>query len=799
MAEPTKARAATPEELAFLNRKENREQAQQGVPAPAGLIPLLENDEIAQETWYDDPVMVSRMIIDGLAWGFSDEAVAALGAAKDRVFATEPNVSYQQFYQNRVNELEKSRNEYAEEFPVASIGLNIGGSLASGGVIAAALKRTGAAILPSVVNALPAGVRNVLGAGTVMSAEGAVSGIGYAQQGEDLSSAAAEGVITNLVFGTALRGAGSLYNSAAARRIQEPLTGVSETGETVFKPLTVASPESATTRLYTSVVNNTLFGARLLEQQTNRFRHPLIRNIEDARTALQDTPSMSSLVSSVDKQIKQAAKDLEDINKRTMTRFTQESVADLERDTQRLTQINAGRVARVEDVINNAERGFRSVAVSSSMPGASSQADLNQALSAETLQNTLASVRGFWDTQGFSVIKNRDFQIDPEDVVDEINSRLNTDMASFSLIFGGSPTKASELIGEYLSEVSVDGVISGARLSDLRTKVASMRGSLMEQGGEAAQRGYVLNEMVDVLNKRIESQLSKTELAQFQKDRTGWNSYLVLQDAIGKASTTPGRRGAFNAQEWLRASRSVNPRRFQEGDGILQREADYLGVMRSRADDTIKKIGEHVTLRKRQAAAAQKDVVNKQRMMIDMEAAAITRNATGGLNAEGQQRMAELIRSREALSEMETSLAQIDKALGTSNGGLVPAVALTGLVSTGNIPAAAAYLAVGRFLGTPTAQRLIAGQTQMQETMRRAAEVFPSETVTGAVGREAVRQDQQTLEVSEQDQVIRRGTQAAQAAAYRRLEARGALENLRQRNPRGFRVLEDAYKQETQQ
>lgn len=797
MAESPKARTATPEELAFLNRKDNKEQAAEGTPAPAGLIPLLENDEIAQETWYDDPVMVSRMIIDGLAWGFSDEATAALGAAKDRVFSSTPDVSYKQFYQNRINELEQSRNQYAEQFPVASFGLNIGGSLGSGGLIAAGLKKAGAAILPSVVNALPANVRNVLGATTVMGTEGAVSGVGYAQQGEDLSSAAAEGVITNLIFGTALRGAGSLYSNAAARRVQEPLTGTLETGETVFKPLTVASPESATTRLYTSVVNNTLFGARLLEQQTNRFREPLIRNINEARTAISDAPSMSSLQSSVNKQIKQAEKELEEINSRVMSRFTQQSVSDLELDTQRLTQINAGRMARIEDGINNAERGFRSLAVSSSMPGASSLADVNQALSAENLQQTLASVRGFWDTQGFSSIKNRDFQIDPEDVVGEINSRLNADLASFSLIFGGSPAKANELIAEFLTEVSQDGVISGVRLSDLRTKVATMRGSLMEQGGEAAQRGYVLNEMVDVLNKRIESQLSGTELAQFQKDRTGWNSYLVLQDAIGRASTTPGRRGAFDAKEWLASTRSVNPRRFQEGGAVLQREADSLGVMRNRADDTIKRIGEHVTLRKRQAAAAQQDVVNKQRMMIDAEAASIARNATGGLNAEGQQRMAELIRSREALAEMEASLSQIDRALGTPNGGLVPAVTLAGLVGTGNIPTAAAYLAAGRFLGTPTAQRLVAGQTQMQETMRRVAEVFPAETAVGAGGREAVRQEQQTLDVSEQDQVARQGTTAAKAAAYRRLQARGALDTLRARNPRTFRLLEEAYNEET--
>jgi hypothetical protein len=62
-----------------------------------------------------------------------------------------------------------------------------------------------------------------------------------------------------------------------------------------------------------------------------------------------------------------------------------------------------------------------------------------------------------------------------------------------------------------------------------------------------------------------------------------------------------------------------------------------------------------------------------------------------------------------------------------------------------------------------------------------------------------VREDQQNFRVDEQQRVARLGTDAAKATAYRRLEAAGQLDNLRQRNFSTFKVLENAYKKQTEQ
>jgi hypothetical protein len=62
MATPLVTRAPTPEELAMLNAPA---QATQTQPAPAGMMPLLNEEELGQESWYQDPVMVGRMLVDG--------------------------------------------------------------------------------------------------------------------------------------------------------------------------------------------------------------------------------------------------------------------------------------------------------------------------------------------------------------------------------------------------------------------------------------------------------------------------------------------------------------------------------------------------------------------------------------------------------------------------------------------------------------------------------------------------------------------------------------------------------------
>ena len=77
--------------------------------------------------------------------------------------------------------------------------------------------------------------------------------------------------------------------------------------------------------------------------------------------------------------------------------------------------------------------------------------------------------------------------------------------------------------------------------------------------------------------------------------------------------------------------------------------------------------------------------------------------------------------------------------------------------------------------------------------MRNLVERLPTEQIASVAGRENVRQDQQQFTLSEQDTIARIGNDPAKAAAYRRLQASGNLEQLRSRNFSAFKSLKEAF------
>jgi hypothetical protein len=155
-----------------------------------------------------------------------------------------------------------------------------------------------------------------------------------------------------------------------------------------------------------------------------------------------------------------------------------------------------------------------------------------------------------------------------------------------------------------------------------------------------------------------------------------------------------------------------------------------------------------------------------------------------------------------ALTQSQQELAAIDRAMprdGVAGSNLANLALMSTSAVTGGPMGAATYLMAGRLAATPTFQRALAGQTQAQQTARNFVERMPTENIRGAAGVESVREDQQNFTVDEQQRVARLGTDAAKATAYRRLEAAGQLDTLRQRNFSTFKVLENAYKKQTEQ
>lgn len=791
---PPESRKATAEEMALLNGKPTE------TPAPSGLIPLLEGEQIAQEGWADDPVMVGRMAIDGFTWGFSDEAVAAIRGVINKTIRQDPR-PYQEIYAETINGLEQTRAQYNERNPVAALAVNVVGSIPSGGAVKGLVTKGLGMVAPVVAPMIPSMLNfrraaPLVAGVTTVAAEGAFSGVGYAQQGEDLGQAAIDGMTTNLMFAAGLKALGTGWRATSKVRIAEDLgTGAD------FKPLPVAAPDSTLAKVYGNILGRTFFGKNLLEQQVNRWRVPLARNIEEESLALKNLNALPSLEGSLSQQVSSAKKELNDLASGKINEVTEESTRLLEQDTAKIVSSHAAIATRIDDAVNMQERIFRNRTVESSLPAGMPLEEAKKVITgSRTMQNAVDSARAAWSKYGYKYLEKLDgapriFSVDTDELLGDIQESISGDAKELILQFGEGAGKATTFVDEYLKATVVDGKISGEQLSTLRSNLGTMAGTLIEQGGDAALRGYVIRQVLASVNTKIRSQLSDSEIKLFDADNAAWNTKLIFETAVGKASTPAGTRGAFTPTQWLEATRSINPRKLSGGQAILQNQADNLGALQKRRDASIKQLTEYQATRKQAAIVSRRELLARETAAIKAELSASIQQQTSGMTQETAARNAELVSRQKGLLDMQSQLAAIDNAMPKDSvDSKISSIILMGASGIAGGPLGlAAYLAAGKVASTQGFQRALAGQTATQAGMRNLVERLPTEQITSVAGRENVRQSQQEFTLSEQNTVARIGNDQAKAAAYRRLEASGNLDQLRSRNFAGFKSLKEAF------
>lgn len=810
MADQT--RKPTAQELEMLNsssRGSQNRQAQNrtaGTPAPSGLVPLLEGSATAQDGWWEDPEMVGRMLVDGFTWGFSDEITASLRGAIQKGIRGDER-PFGEIYKETIYGLEDTRRQWEAEHTGASIGLNVAGSLPTAGGVKTLLTKAGQKVLPLLPKTLPSlgvfgeTVTRAVPAASVLATEGAVMGAGYAQSGESMQDAAIDGAMTNLMFGTAMRAAGSTWRAASNRRVSQELGSGPD-----FIPLPMADQGGTLGETYNKIVGKTFYGANLVKQQINRWRVPLAKNVEEESAALDNIRTINSLEQTTSQQLKTAKDELASTANEKIAGITEESVAAAEREAERIGSINAARVTRLEDGINMRERFFRNDAVARSAPAGLGQGEVQKIISESSSMNEAADkLRAAWNEHGYSYLKKnadgseRIFNVSPSTIMDDITKEFPEDSATFSLLFGSQPGKARKLIEEYLAEsVSPDGKITGEAFSQLRSKLGTMVGNLMEQGGEQAQQGYVLNQMLHTIKKQIRDQLPEAEQKLLDADGEAWNTMLILSKSVLKASQTGGRRGAFTPSEWLSSAGGVNPRKLERGRAILQTEANALDDIQKRTAQIISSVGEHQKTRMAQGNRRRARLLQQETARLRQAQQQAMGETTGAVSASSAQKAADFAQRAQSLEASRKQLDALDAMLtkdsGGKNAGNLGVMAAIGL--TGNMFGLGTYLAGGALAGTQSFQRALAGQTAVQGGMRAVQGAVPWNGVSRAAERENVRQDQATLDNSEVLTVARVGNKSSQAAAYRRLESSGQIEVLKTRNKKAYDILKEAYDQE---
>jgi len=813
----------------ILRRREGRQpesvartSQDQTIPASVSEENIIERTPITQDNWwvdldlpdYEDDKsgrnMFQAVITDTITFGLSEESSSALLALIDKAkdFASGGNTSYSDFYRQNVSRLENERLQWQEEnalFSGLATTIGIAGSLpgaaaetttrASLPVVSSVLERISpriaqvsapltsrvASAAERATQATPQLVRRLAAGSPQAAAYGGLAGFGYSLQGEDAEQAAFDGAKTAILLNTVFRGLGTGVSALAQRRVERELG----TGED-FVPL-IAAGDSSLSRIYNSITKNLPIAGGMIQSQLENFKKPLITAKDKLFAEIQERTGISQL-SSINKYV-------ENIN--TRIKGTAESIKnkvakgvklDHEKELQiqrKYQTIESARSSVVQAILNTREKLFRTNIIKASAPrGLSDEAQgaFDDVIETGRVQEAISFLENAWK-DGFGVIKNRNFDLNPEEFIASIKRRIGEAGESFSLLYGDRMINFDSTIKSFLEGKLSGNTISGQAISDLRNKYSREVRNLINQGGEAAQRGFVLKNVLDEIDDLIKGQLPKSEAAAFEAERGAWRVYVNLLDSTASASTKGGVRGAFTEDQWLQALKRNQSRLHVKGQGSFQSLADDLADVRARAGSILNTINQNTKQRMSIALNLEKQKVQ--------ESLANARANPTGTELENAQIM-------QSYMDKLRKIDEIDALLNSGNSkisNLVGAALGTGGIFFGGLGGVAAGAAVATMISTKGFQRFLAGQTRAQTAISSisseasAALGRGSAAVSGQIQAGGIEE----TTPSEYRAIANSKNNQAKALAFKRVLELGQENRLKRVNRDAYTKLRSAY------
>ena len=685
-------------------------------------------EQIEQEGWYEDPVMAARMVLDGATLGWSDEAIAALGATY--TVMTDDTATYSTAYDNIHQELKLEEAAYREANPIAATALNVAGGFVSPVNFVA----------PGYAS-LSAGGRTAytIGRGVV---EGAVGGAGVAGEGERLSGAG-WGAVYGGGASSFMSAGGAIFNGVTSRKVTQELGKGDE-----FVPLTLATnagdtTESAIGSFYRDVVGSAYGGNGIIAKQEDRIINPATVRANVA------TEKFSKAKRNADEAIKlaesRAKKGIDEL--RTDYKLAQSELSETGTiarqelgDTFTRTKDEALLAAtrEADQLTKEAEEAFRVKAYMNAIPDGVKAGDVDGILTAKTANEAMLQLDNLWTDVGFQMLKNRQFRINPGSVRKQIEARLASDPVTGAL--GKSEiTRVLDNAVSFLEQnTKKGGWMEGEALSAIRSRLGQFASMKSDAGGESAVLQSVYREMQDVLNNSVKKQLSGKALKEFEQHTKAWKSQGILRDAVSRASEA-GKRGAFTGKEWVSSIGKNSARDLRQGGGPLRQEADDLVSLGAKRDEQIKETANSLVNR----AEKQKiKNIRKEQGRINAE----KRRLTQQLNEDIQKstNKVEVARRREMhtrnvadLEKRSEDLNAVVKTLQSQQTSRDPSIfkriAATGVLS--GTYAGADLLtgtAMSRLMSTQSFQRFVAGQTRGQQVGQRVTDMMQQRAPYGS-------------------------------------------------------------------
>jgi hypothetical protein len=503
-------------------------------------------------------------------------------------------------------------------------------------------------------------------------------------------------------------------------------------------------------------------------------------------------------------------------------------IAELKRAQQNPSVLRAIAVKEADEATNSANAFFRGKALREAAPPGATADEINE-LGLMDPQDANAFLDELWKRHGFTVANGKTYDINADGVLKFIDD-IEDDFADLALVGGERANIIASVktyIKEQIARKAPDGVISGEDLVQLRSTIGKAISGLSE--GATSTRRFA-SEVQTYFDDLLESGLNKEELAVLAADKTAWSIRSLVDSAIIKASDGKPRMGAFDASDYLAALKEHSKRFVARGQGRLQEEAQSLAATTQRNKDNILGLAnkEADEIRKQSlkdkaqllnALQKQKDKIKTE---VDAKIAELNRQKqVQGAQATGRRDLD--IKITEERERLTLQLADVDSKIARAKQELnalkemmpssfQPSVfeslfnsALVGQTMGLFAPKAAEQIgstlitgSIGaNILAREVTQRLIAGQTAGQATIRRVMSDIGEGVelregfVPSAVEKAVVPQGVMFSE--ERKEVLRNMPIAGKAALYRNLKAReGALDRLKAEDPKLFKELEKA-------
>ena len=532
---------------------------------------------LAKAGWYDNPVMAARAALDGLVYGFSDEAGAAIAASvyslTQKPAKGQPKQTYSEVYNDMMEHLENERKVYTANHPYASLGLNIVGGVASPinkGISVVAGKftnslATGADKLGTLTGLY--GTRTQRALARMEALAPTTPGIATTLQ-RDIPKI---GAVTNLVQ-RSLRAApeagiaGGLYAMGTRESEKEPMSmeqagRIAETGlqgaafTAALSPLVALFPvmgnvlsnrrvaqsvvvDGATVPLsmaaglenpalswvYKSLVGRAFWGASTIDNQASRWYTPMFAKVEQFNTKLAQSKAVTyalaaRLAQSAKEETSKLTQVIEQVSKGRVKSIRQDydaKIAALKKDA-----------ATAEVVSTAIPSVFRSQAVQAAIPSsfpASVRASVLSLMEQGKYLEANDVVREAWNTYGFSMLNNGTFKIG------EVVSQTSRTRGALS----------GEVTSTTTQGVSLDNVIKQLEAALAKEDLAALN----KEGRELAS---VRKEVTDYLSSIVDDKgnIKGSALATLRTKIAGMVGYQNAVGSSGSIGVDPAMRNVW--------------------------------------------------------------------------------------------------------------------------------------------------------------------------------------------------------------------------------------------------------------